>query len=103
MVLHENDDKMDFRPSKLRLGTPSINGMDAHKNGRFDGTKTERKRCASYINDVLEKEYDSQEDAVKYLKSNGLTKAARSGIHKSLIAFDEGKISVRYGRTWQFV
>ena len=103
MILHENDDKMDFRPSKLRLGTSSDNGMDAHKNGRFDDTKSERKRCASYINGMFEKEYDSQHDAVKYLKSNGITKAARSGIRKSLIAFGEGKISVRYDRTWQFV
>jgi hypothetical protein len=39
MVLHEDDDKEDFRPHKLRLGTRSDNAKDAHDNGKFDSTK----------------------------------------------------------------
>ena len=42
MILHEDDDKMDFRPHKLRIGTRSENATDAHDNGCHDGTKTSR-------------------------------------------------------------
>ena len=42
MILHEDDDKMDFRPHKLRIGTRSENAIDAHNNGCHDGTKTTR-------------------------------------------------------------
>ncbi|AGE59011.1 hypothetical protein PBCVOR070422_188L [Paramecium bursaria Chlorella virus OR0704.2.2] len=33
MVLHEKDNKEDFRPHKLRLGTASENAKDAYANG----------------------------------------------------------------------
>jgi hypothetical protein len=101
-VLHEDDDKMDFRPHKLRLGTQSANMTDAHDNGKHDGKKSARMKCYSYINGVLEKEHVSQSEAVLYLKSIGFDKATQGGIHKALEAFTYGKISVRYERTWQF-
>ena len=41
IVLHEDDNKLDFRPQKLRLGTPPMNGHDAYNNGKYDGTKRE--------------------------------------------------------------
>lgn len=97
MVLHEDDDKMDFRPHKLRLGTRSENGKDAHDNGKYDDAKTARIKCASYINGDLEKEYVSQRDAAKYLKKLGYDKASFRGIGMAL----SGDRKTAYGRTWK--
>jgi hypothetical protein len=97
MVLHEDDDKEDFRPHKLRLGTHSDNGKDSHDNGNRDGTKSARMKCASYINGVHEEDHDSQHHAVKYLKTNGYTKASSGGIRMAL----SGKYKSAYGRTWK--
>ena len=100
-VLHENDDKLDFRPHNLRLGTQSDNTKDAHDNGKYDGKKSARMRCASYINGVFEKEYDSQKDAAIYLKSKGFDKVSRGEIGRALESYRCGKISTRYERTWE--
>jgi hypothetical protein len=67
-VLHEDDDPLDFRPYKLRLGTRSENGKDAHDNGKFVGTKSARMKCVSYIDGIYEIMHDSQENAAKYLR-----------------------------------
>jgi len=101
MVLHEDDNKLDFRPHNLRLGTQSENTTDAYNNGKYVDTKSSRVICYSYINDVLEKEHESLTDAVNYLKTKGFEKAAKIGIGRSLEAFKEGKVSTRYGRTWK--
>jgi len=101
IILHENDDKLDFRPHKLRLGTKSENGNDAHTNGKYDGKKSSRMKCASYINDVLEKEHNSQSEAMMYLKSIGYEKAECGNLSKAMnpmLAFD-----FVYGRTWKRV
>jgi hypothetical protein len=100
MILHEDDDKMDFRPHKLRLGTRNDNILDAYKNDKYTGTKTAMMKCVSYINGVLEKEHDSQHDAVRYLKKNGVDKARNGEISVALKAFRNGKVITRYGRTW---
>jgi len=97
MVLHEDDDKLDFRPHKLRLGTPSENTKDAYENGKYDGKKTSRMKCVSYIHGELEKEHDSQRDAVSYLKSLGFEKASKGSICDAL----SGKLKTVYGRTWK--
>lgn len=99
MVLHEDDDKTDFRPYKLRLGTHSENGSDAHNNGKYDGKKSERMRCASYINGILEQEHVSKGDASKYLKLKGHTKASVTGVDMAL----NGTYNTAYGRTWKRV
>lgn len=99
VVLHENDDKMDFRPHKLRLGTLCENAIDAHNNGKHKGKKSERVKCASYINDVLEKEYDSQSDAVTYLRSIGYTRAQDGMVSRAIV----GDRKTAYGRTWKKV
>ena len=99
VIMHENDDKMDFRPDNLRLGTHSANGTSAHDNGSYKGMKAERKICASYINDVLEKEHDSQNDATKYLKSKGFGKVTCGNISSAL----NGKYKTAYGRVWKYV
>lgn len=97
-VLHKDDDKEDFRPHKLRLGIDSDNVKDAHNNGKYDGTKSVRMKCASYIDGVLEKDdYISLTDAVEYLKSKGYPKASHGNISNAL----SGKYKTMYGRTWQ--
>ena len=103
MILHEDDDKMDFRPYKLRLGTSSENVIDSHINGCRDGTKTARRPCCSYINDVFERRHESLDAAEKYLRDHGHFKAVRSAIHEALKTRVDNKVSVRYGRTWKCV
>ncbi|AGE59005.1 hypothetical protein PBCVOR070422_168L [Paramecium bursaria Chlorella virus OR0704.2.2] len=99
MVLHEDDDKEDFRPHKLRLGTSSENHKDSHDNGKYDGTKSARMKCASYIDNVLEKDHLSLTDAAEYLKTKGYPKASKQGITQALS--DKYKSKSAYGRTWQ--
>jgi len=96
-ILHEKDDRLDFRPEKLRIGTRPMNMEDAYDNGKFDDTKAERQKCASYIDGVFEKEHESQDDAAKYLKENGWPKATPGHISKVL----QGKRLTAYGRTWK--
>jgi hypothetical protein len=104
IILHENDDRLDFRPHKLRLGTPSENGNDAHSNESYIGTKTERRKCASYINGIIEKEYDSYADAIRYLKSFGFDKAADTSIRRAINCDrTNGKPRAAYGRTWKII
>jgi hypothetical protein len=97
LILHEDDDRHDFRPYKLRLGTQTHNTIDAHDNGKHDGTKTARMKCASYIDGVFEKEHASQGDAVKYLKSLGFEKAREGNISMTL----SGDRKTAYDRTWE--
>ena len=99
IVLHEDDDKLDFRPHKLRVGNGSDNSRDAYNNGKRDNMITSRMSCASYINGVLEREYAKQSDAEIYLKSLGYEKA-RQG-HISLMLNPETKRKSAYGRTWK--
>lgn len=103
IVLHEKDDKMDFRPHKLRLGTKNENGNEAHANGCYGDMKSARMSCASYVDDILEKEHVSQSDAVRYLRSNGYPKSTIGRISVALSAFRNGKIKIIYGRTWKIV
>jgi len=101
MVCHKEDDRMDFRPEMLELGTQSMNAIDAHNNGKYDGSLSERQKCASYIDGALEKEHESQSDAVEYLRSNGCKKANPSSINKALDKKrNNGSPRIAYGRTW---
>jgi len=101
-VLHEDDDPLDFRPHKLSLGTHSKNAIDAHNNGKHDDTKTARMNCVSYIDGVYELMHDSQNDAVKYLKSIGYDKAVQSEISKALNGTKKNEShKIRYDRTWK--
>jgi len=104
MILHEEDNKLDFRPQKLRIGTGSENGNDAHDNGKYDNTQRERQKCASYINGVLERNHNSLSDAVKYLRENGHIKACHPCI---LQAIDKkcksGKSKTAYKRVWKSI
>jgi hypothetical protein len=96
-VLHEKDDKMDFRPYKIRIGSHTDNRKDAHDNGKYDGTQRERQKCVSYLNGVLEKEHESQSDAMRYLKSIGYDKAITGNISMAL----SGHFKTAYKRTWK--
>lgn len=97
IILHEDDDKLDFRPHKLRLGSQRENAKDAHRNGKHDGTRTAQMRCISYLGGNFEKDHCSQADAVIYLKTKGYDKADSSGIRKVL----SEQRKTAYGRTWK--
>ena len=99
MVLHEDDDPLDFRPHKLRLGTRSDNAIDAHNNGKYDGKKNERMKCISYIDGVYEIMHNSQDDAVKYLRHIGYKKASGGNIRHALN--DKYTSNFAYDRTWK--
>lgn len=99
MVLHEDDDPLDFRPHKLRLGTSSENRIDAHNNGKYDGSKRERMKCVSYIDGIYEITHDSQDDAVKYLRHIGYKKADCSNISHALN--DKYTSNFAYDRVWK--
>lgn len=98
IILHKKDDRLDFGPFRLRLGSSSENRIDAHDNGKYRHTKTARKPVISYINDVIEKEHESVSAAVRYLKGNDHLKASTAAIGSAL-----RKGSVSYGRTWKLV
>jgi hypothetical protein len=96
MILHKADDKLDFCPFRLRLGTRSDNSTDAYDNGKFDNTKTARKPIVSYVNGVFEKEHESICIAIRYLKGINYSKAGRGNVQRAL-----RKGSLAYGRTWK--
>ena len=97
IILHKNDDKLDFRPHMLRLGTQSDNISDAYNNGCYDDTQSARVKCISYINGIYEILHDSQSDAVKYLKYIGYKKANKSAICMAL----SSSRKTAYDRTWK--
>lgn len=101
IVLHKDDDKLDFRPHMLRLGTQSQNIIDAHDNGCYDDAQSGRMKCVSYIDGVHELLHDSQTDAANYLKHIGYDKADR----RSICAAIGGKRNRKtaYDRTWKSV
>jgi len=98
IILHENDDKNDFRPSKLRWGTPHENGKDAHKNGKHDGTKRAQKPVASYVNGKIEQEHESLRAAARYLQENGYSDA-----NASCVSYASENDIVKYDRVWKFI
>lgn len=98
IIRHKYDDKLDFRPENLLIGTQSQNMSDAHDNGKFNDTKIMRKKCVSYIDGVEEKEHNSLHDATHYLREHGYNKAAPSNINMAM-----GTSKIRYGRTWKRV
>lgn len=54
-------------------------------------------KCASYINGIFEREYNSQSDVVRYLKMIGFDKASQGTVGMSLRRERE----TAYGRTWK--
>jgi hypothetical protein len=103
LVLHEDDDKEDFRPHKLRLGTASDNKKDSHDNGKYDGTKTAWFKCASYIDGEHEENHLSQSAAAEYLKNKGCSESSIKNIASKIgkALSDKYKNKSAYGRTWQ--
>lgn len=96
VVRHLDDNKKNFALGNLDIGTISQNSIDAHNNGKYDGTKSARRPVTSYVNGVKEQDFDSLVDAVKYLKMNGYPRARAS--HISTFS---NTTSIRYGRTWK--
>ena len=101
VVMHINDDKFDFNPHMLRLGSFSENSKEAHDNGKHDGKKTARMKCVSYVNGVFEKEHTSQTDAAMYLITLGYKQARGAHISTVIKAYKKGKEIVKYDRTWK--
>jgi hypothetical protein len=99
IIKHIGDNKLDFRPHMLQLGTQSENSIEAHFNGCHGDTKTERMRCVSYVNGIFEREHDSQSSAMKYLKLVGYNKASIGSICMAL----SGKLKTAYNRTWKLI
>lgn len=99
IVLHEDDDPLDFRPHKLRLGTKSDNNIDSYNNGKRYGTKTARMKCVSYIDGIYEITHDSQDDAVKYLRHIGYDRVSNGRISDLLNPETTRKSA--YDRTWK--
>jgi hypothetical protein len=97
IILHKHDDKLDFRPHMLRIGTHSENSFDSYDNGCRDGTQTERQKCISYINGIYEIQHDSQCSAAIYLNYIGYKKASQSAIGRVL----SGGRKTAYDRTWK--
>jgi hypothetical protein len=95
-ILHINDDKLDFRPTMLYLGSKTQNRLDAYNNGSYDNTKIARKPVVSYVDGVLEKEHESLSSAIKYLKDNGFPSASATNVGSVV-----GENKIRYGRTWE--
>jgi hypothetical protein len=103
IILHQFDNKLDFRPHVLRIGTRSENAKDSHDNGRYDGTKSARVPCCSYIDGVFERRHESEDVAAKYLRINGYPNASNKNISRALKALQQNKVSVTYDRTWTFI
>ena len=98
IILHENDDKLDFKPTKLRWGTNSDNRIDAYTNGSYNGTKVARKPVASYVNGEFEMEHESLSAAERYLREHGYIDASHPVIDRA-----SENDTVRYDRTWKIV
>lgn len=96
IILHKNDEKLDFSPFRLRFGNRSDNRFDAYNNGKHNNTKSARKPVASYIDGTLEKEHESIHAAVRYLREHGYPRAGISTVSTAL-----SKVYTRYGRTWK--
>ncbi|AGE58277.1 hypothetical protein PBCVNY2B_247R [Paramecium bursaria Chlorella virus NY2B] len=98
MVLHREDNRFDFRPKNLRLGTGSENTTDAHDNGKYDDTKSARQACIAY-KDGEELSFKSMHDAARYLVEHIHDlkfDVARIGVHRALDKNKEYK-----GFTWK--
>ncbi|AGE53567.1 hypothetical protein ATCVGM07011_532L [Acanthocystis turfacea Chlorella virus GM0701.1] len=98
IILHKNDDRLDFNPFRLRWGTTPENGIDAHRNGKHEGKKTAQKSVASYINGNFEKNHESLSIAARYLRENGHSDANHQGV-----SYASENDTNKYDRTWKFV
>jgi hypothetical protein len=104
IVRHKLDDKLDFRPHMLLLGTGSDNIKDAYDNGKRDDAKNARMKCASHIDGVFEKEHVSQMAAAEYLISKKCSdksiKSVANSVSDALLGRNK---KTAYGRTWNTV
>jgi hypothetical protein len=103
MVLHKNDIKTDFRPENLELGTRSENGLQAHRNGRYDHTLSAGKKCVSIDTGGIEKEHASLCDAARYLNDIGYTSARGPTISNAIRKTEaKGKAHIIYDHAWRW-
>lgn len=98
VVRHLDDDRTNFLLDNLEVGTRSLNTKEAHDNGKYDKKKSARKPVASHLDSVLEREFESHKEAVRYLQENGYPKANHRGIN---LGIKNGRM--RYDRTWKLM
>jgi len=96
MILHKNDDRMDCRIDKLRVGTASQNRRDAYDNGKYDGTKSARRPCVARKGNES-KPFESLADAVKWLQDTTEYKISNAGHISDCL---NGNRKIAYGYTW---
>lgn len=104
VVCHRDDDKTNFAPDNLYLGTAAENTSDSYKNGKHDGKGSAQRPVVSFVSGVFEKHHDSYADAERYLRELDpvkYSKAACQGIYQAIKSWEEeNKIRVKYHRTW---
>jgi hypothetical protein len=98
IILHNKDDRTDCRLSYLRIGNRSENGYDAHANHKYDGKKSQKRKCTAY-NDIEKHDFDSITDAVAWLIENGFKNARHGNITSCLN--NNPKYSHAYGYKWK--
>jgi len=95
---HMNDDKNDCSIFNLKLGTRSQNGTDAHNNGSYDGTKSERKPFYCINKKSGERiEFMSTHEAGRFIGKD----TARGNIWMALTNYN--KSSYAYGYYWYYL
>jgi len=94
IVDHIDNNKRKSQLSNLQLLTRSENALKIYNNSLTFS-------CASYIDGKPETVYDSREDAVKFLQSNGFPSADIEGIEEALLSIKKTcTIMIKYGRSW---
>jgi hypothetical protein len=97
-ILHNNDDKLDCNILNLRIGNRSMNALDSHRNGCYEGKKNERCKCAASCGDK-QYEFQSISEALIWLRENGYPKAVHNGIYQCL----QGNLQKSYGHYWKII
>ncbi|ABU43749.1 hypothetical protein AR158_C203R [Paramecium bursaria Chlorella virus AR158] len=101
MVLHKHDNRLDFRPKNLYLGTGSKNVTDSYDNGKRDGTKSARQACIAYKNDEIIEEFESLSDAARYLEEHNTYLTFNAAINSIRRTLKKNKNKEYKGFTWK--
>jgi hypothetical protein len=95
-ILHNDDNRLDCSINSLRIGSQSENRKDAYKNGRYNGCKSQYRKCVGYRNNERY-EFKSLVDARDWLRINGHPRASSGHITESM----ENNLKIRYGFVWK--
>lgn len=95
-ILHNDDNRLDCSINSLRIGSQSENRKDAYKNGRYNGCKSQYRKCVGYRNNERY-EFKSLVDARDWLRINGYPNASSGHIIENI----EKKLKITYGFIWK--